>query len=111
MRAICEAGTYAVRANWVVALVDPCLEWGASFSTRESLPHVHAPPLHTRARIARQGSAAWLDPRLRQPAAGRRAVRRTRAVRQDRRRDVGPAGDRLACDRLALAAARSLGGV
>ena len=74
-------------------------------------PNVHAAPLHPRPPIARQGGAAGLDSRLRQSAAGRRAIRRAGAVRQDRRRALRQAADRAAGLELGLAAAGGLGGV
>ena len=69
-------------------------------------------PLQPRPRVARQGGAAGLDPRLCQPAIGRRAIRRAGAVRQDRRRALRKAADRSVwIHEFGLAAARGLGGV
>src|SRR6476619_5354481 len=58
--------------------------------------YVPASPLYPCPGVARQGGATRLDPGRRQPGVGRRAVRRARAVRQDRRRAVRQAADRAA---------------
>ena len=74
-------------------------------------PHVPASALCARPRTARQRGAAGLDPGRRQPAAGRRAIRRTGAVRPHRRRSLRCAVRQPAGIVVGLAPAGGLGGV
>ncbi|MBA7469216.1 hypothetical protein ES707_04482 [subsurface metagenome] len=108
MRAVHAANTRELGSRASRSLI----KMGTRFPPSEFPPHVHAPPLYPRARTARQGSTARLDPGLRQPPSRGRPVRRAGAVRQDHRRDVGQAGDDgVVRHRLAMAAVGGLGGV